>query len=336
MKDKRNLLVTLADENYVEQAKQLFSSVYWNAGWKGDYMLLSHEIPEKKLKWFREKGILIKKCKSFLGIKKLKSFPSTILDKFYLFTPYFKKWKNVVFLDADMIVRASLEELTKVNNFAAVLDVQKPKLINQLTNLEKKKDTINKLKKEYDLEENVFNSGVMAFNTNIIKKRDYLEITKLFKETEKVNSLFVEQVVLSFFFYKNFTALPYIYNCCPAYTTHSCNIRPEKIKGIVLHFMDQYKPWLTKNPFYKEWKNNLEKAEFIDLKKIPTAKEKWTKEDIEKYCRYLRKRHIFYFHKYIIWKISIFIDRNIGLLGIFLRKHYLKLYFKLKKLKKEK
>ena len=56
------VLVTLADKNYIDQAKQLFSSVYWNAGWKGDYMLLAHEVPEKDLNWFREKGILVKKC----------------------------------------------------------------------------------------------------------------------------------------------------------------------------------------------------------------------------------------------------------------------------------
>ena len=61
---KGNLLVTLADETYIDQAKQLFSSVYWNARWKGDYMLLSHNIPNEKLNWFKNKGILIKKCKS--------------------------------------------------------------------------------------------------------------------------------------------------------------------------------------------------------------------------------------------------------------------------------
>ena len=106
MKDKKNLLVTLADRNYVEQARQLFSSVYWNAGWKGDYMLLAHEIPEEQLKWFREKGILIKKCKPFYDKK---GRPKTVLSKFYLFTPYFKKWRNIIYLDADVIVRASLE-----------------------------------------------------------------------------------------------------------------------------------------------------------------------------------------------------------------------------------
>jgi hypothetical protein len=49
-----NLLVAIADANHIDQAKQLFSSVYFNAGWKGDYMLMAHEIPEKELLWFRD------------------------------------------------------------------------------------------------------------------------------------------------------------------------------------------------------------------------------------------------------------------------------------------
>jgi len=47
---KKHLLVTLANENYINQAKQLFSSAYFNGGWDGDYLLLAHEIPENKLK----------------------------------------------------------------------------------------------------------------------------------------------------------------------------------------------------------------------------------------------------------------------------------------------
>jgi hypothetical protein len=66
---KDSVIVTLADKNYVDQAKQLFSSVYWNAGWKGDYLLLSSGIPEEELKWFRNKGIIVYECKPliFLG-----------------------------------------------------------------------------------------------------------------------------------------------------------------------------------------------------------------------------------------------------------------------------
>jgi len=98
--------VTLADKNYVKQAKQLFSSAYWNAGWKGDYMLLSHKVPEKELKWFRKKGILVKKCELF-DKKDFEYWPPTILIKFYLFSTEFKKWKNVIFLDADIFVSFS-------------------------------------------------------------------------------------------------------------------------------------------------------------------------------------------------------------------------------------
>jgi hypothetical protein len=46
-----SLIVTIADIKYLDAAKQLFSSIYWNAGWKGDYMLLSLGIPEKELGW---------------------------------------------------------------------------------------------------------------------------------------------------------------------------------------------------------------------------------------------------------------------------------------------
>jgi hypothetical protein len=56
--EERHLLATLADEAFLDQARQLFSSVYWKARWRGDYLLLAHEIPEGKLAWFRERGIL--------------------------------------------------------------------------------------------------------------------------------------------------------------------------------------------------------------------------------------------------------------------------------------
>ena len=96
MENRRNLLVTLADKNYIQQAKQLFSSVYWNAGWKGDYLLLAHEIPEDELKWFTDKKFLVKKCTPLCDQKTGEfNYPPVIFDKFYLFTPEFKKWNNI-------------------------------------------------------------------------------------------------------------------------------------------------------------------------------------------------------------------------------------------------
>jgi len=122
---KKNLLVTIADKNYFEKAKQLFSSVYFNAGWQGDYMILvpSKDKNEPGLEWFRKKGILVKVLEP-LYKDIIESVPrNDVILKFHLFTPEFKKWGHIIFLDVDIIVRASLDELTKVKGFAGVPDI---------------------------------------------------------------------------------------------------------------------------------------------------------------------------------------------------------------------
>jgi lipopolysaccharide biosynthesis glycosyltransferase len=335
---KKDLLVTLADKNYMDQAKQLFSSVYWNAGWRGDYMLLAHEIPDEKLKWFRDKGILIKKCSPICD-KKLLDWSTATWSKFYLFTPEFKKWKNIIFLDAAIIVRASLDELTKINGFAARYGAKlgkefiKPRFMSKNTKFKAINiELFDELRKNYNLKEQGFNAGVMVFNTDVLKDETFAELKRLTKLYGKIRR-FRDQPILNLFFYKKFTPLPYVYNCNIDYSIYVRCIKPEKIKGIILHFIDRNKPWLPKNPFYKEWKNNLCKAELIDLNKIPPPRERWTEEDIKKYCQYLGKRRRKYIIlKYVIW-VNLIIGRAIGVVGIFLKHNFPKLYYKIKELR---
>jgi len=337
MKNKKNLLVTLADKNYIEQAKQLFSSVYWNAGWKGDYMLLAYKIPEKQLGWFRKKGILIKKC-NLSSDHMIKRWPSVVLSKFYLFTPEFKKWKTVLYLDVDIIVRASLDELTKIKDFTATKGHKR--LLNiclkpMFIKLEKRDiSKLHELKREYDLNAGAFNSGVMAFSTDIIKK-DMFKKLKNFSDRYRTICAGGDELLINLLFYKKWTRIPQVYNLYPDYLRYQTGLKPKKIKGIVLHFVLN-KPWNKKSPFYKEWENNLKKAELINLKKPQTQKiKKWTKQEINNYLRYLKKRGKIFIYKKFIWKLSKKIDRYIGLAGIFLRENHPRLYYKLKKLKKK-
>jgi len=347
---KKNLLVTLADKNYIEQAKQLFSSVYWNAGWKGDYMLLAHNVPENKLKWFGDKGILIKKCKPVFRGKRLGCWPITVSSKFYLFTQEFKKWKNIIYLDGDIIVRGSLDNLTKIKGLAVRnCDIfgkyfKKPESIMlDSRSARKNMELFNELKKNYDFEWRGFSSGVMAFSTDIIKRDTFSKLRKSLKLYNKVN-IYGEQTIFNLFFYKKRELLPlgFVYNYWDInYFMYSCNIKPEKIKGTILHFNSIGRPWLPQSPFYNEWKTNLNKAGLINLKNIPPARENLTEEDIAKYFLGLKKAPIAGFFKKIVWKTSFFIreilkfiDKNIGLIGIFLKKHHPRLYFRLKNLKK--
>ena len=317
---KKNLLVTLADRNYIEQAKQLFSSAYWNAGWKGDYMLLAYKIPEKDLKWFRKKGILVKKCKLFYN-KDFPAWPVTVLGKFYLFTPEFKKWKTVIFLDGDIIVRASLNRLTKIKGFAAVQDIiPRNKLYYHFPGpKERNKEVFNKLKKNYSLRARAFNSGVMAFNTSIIKKNSFLKLKKIFEKYKEICP-FGEQPILNLFFYKKWTKLPRTYNVFPYLSAEGNYIEPEKIKGKILH-ITAHKPWNPENYFYKEWKDNLKRAEKINLKKVPRGKV-LTKKESKKSSAYIKKEYR-----------TFALDRYIGLIGEFLKKISPESYIILKNLK---
>ncbi len=317
---KRNLLATLADEAFIDQAKQLFSGAYFNAGWGGDYMLLAHEVPEEKLSWFRDKGILIKECNP-LCEKKLwdSSLPVTTMDRFYLFTPEFKKWDNIVYLDADIIIRAPLEELTKVKGFAAVDNEHSGrKLLNQFSL--KDKGLFNLLKSEYNLTRPAFNAGVMAFNTSIIDENTFPGLLRLLKQYASI-SRYGDQGILNLLFCGRWTKLPAVYNILAYFALTSSLVKKKNVEAIILHFICHFKwsePWNKENDFYDEWMHNFKRADLIDLNRVNKVK-KWPK----------RKVLIWSFY----WKVLFFCDIALGLLGIFLKRLCPGLYSILQKLK---
>ncbi len=263
---KDNLLVTLADEKFLPMAKQVFSSAYHNAGWKGDYMLLAHEIPDEKLVWFRKKGILVKKCIPLSFDSFTYFYSPVVLDKFYLFTEAFKKWKKIVFIDADTIVKGNLDYLTKVNHFGAVHDLfyKNPKITinNELTDPE----AFNfRYDYKYDLNLHSFNTGVFAFNTDIIEPKTFENLFTLFYDNQQ-SFKHQDQGVLNIYFYLNWERLPYVFN---TYIVFRDLKLPFWIKTKINHYILDSRPalWEKGNRYYKEWVHNLKLAEGIDLEK---------------------------------------------------------------------
>lgn len=321
---KKDLLLTLADKNFINQAKQLFSSVYYNSGWEGDYMLFAYGIPEDKLKWFIDKGILIKRCEPIPyteGLKNIKR-PRVVFSKFYLFSPELKKWKNIVFLDADIIVRGSLDKLTEIKGLAATnatgINLKKCFLYPE-------RDLYKKLTENYPLTGMAFNSGIIAFSTDVIEKDSFPKLIELMRLYGSLN-LDGDEPTLNLLFYKKWVKLPWIYNLFPRYLKDKCGIKPDKIKSIIIHFVASCKPWDERSFFYQEWRDNLKKAELINLEARPPARKTWTEKEIKRYVLYLRLRFVIF---YIPW----YIDSLIGRVGIFLKRHYPKQYLRLKKLK---
>ena len=349
-KNKKNLLVTFADRNFIPQVKQLFSSAYYNGGWDGDYMVLTPDMTSEDARWFEEKGIVVNVKPIPVDTGSLKTFPATIYLVFYLFSVEFKKWQQVVYIDVDCIVRASLKKLTTVKSFAAAPEVFNGKIKSQFDFYHARsnpyspssylgvsekdyKKIFKELKRDFNLNTRGFNAGVMAFNTDVIKPSTFFEILEINKKYGKIIP-FPPQGELNLFFYKSWEKLPAVYNAYAFVWNYFYRLALPQIDGVILHLVQvsekNVKPWEEKSPFYQEWQNNLKKADSINIVSPQKPYKIWNDRAIKRYCGKIRLRQIF-FDNYLR------IDYRIGLLGRWLNKVSPRIYFFLKRhVKREK
>jgi lipopolysaccharide biosynthesis glycosyltransferase len=264
---KKDLLVTLADWQYLNQTKQLFSSVFYNAKWKGDCMLIYQDISPQKLLWFKERGILTKKC-SPLYPKKIDRYPPILTTKLHIYDISMKQWNKIIYLDGDVTVRDSLEDMLAIDRFTAMPENGDQTLAKQFVDYPKTPSKFIKktiLKINYDLTTPAFNAGIIVFPTNIITKQTIKKFKRLLTLYGEI-SLFGDQGVHNLFFYQNWSKLSSKYNYFPLYSKDNLRIPFSKIDASIIHFADMgkiNKPWHPDNYFYKEWKNNLEKSDNI-------------------------------------------------------------------------
>jgi lipopolysaccharide biosynthesis glycosyltransferase len=307
---KKDLLVTLADDNYVDQARQVFSSAYWNGGWRGDYMLLACGIPEGGVQWFRDKGILVRHCEPVLtgSEKRIGHAPLTTLSKFYLFTPEFKKWKSILFLDGDTLVRGSLDGLAAIQGFGAVriLNVLRTTLKGSFHRRnENNRHLFERLEVRCDLSRPAFNSGVMAFSTDIISDEDFENLKGALIRFEEIIYI-SEETVLNLYFYDKWQELSQVYNICPSYEMYHRGCGANNLRGIVYHTYSNFpggKPWYPTSPLHSEWQSNLEKADMIDITnpRAPIRTLSTTEEaEYDVYLKSLHRRHFYRFYRFKI------------------------------------
>lgn len=298
---KSSVIVTLADSGYITQAKQLFSSVYFNAGWKGDYLLLAHDISNKNLTWFKKRGIRVKKCRPlFRG--RVGRYSSVLTSKLYLFTEEMKQWKKVIYLDADIIVRSSLDRLLEIEGYAVAPEIDRKRLADQFlirskSDKERLREILSQLRNNYDLSSPSFNAGVIVFGTDLIKPDTFSQMKELLRKIGDI-SAFGDQAMQNLYFYRNWKKLPQIYNLNPDFLVDCYGIKEKNIKGIILHFIaigEKRKPWHPKNYFYKEWKENINKSTYLNARRAKAAREVWSKGQVRRYEMYLKIKHLLYY-----------------------------------------
>ena len=94
-------------------------------------------------------------------------------------------------------------------------------------------------------------------------------------------SRFGEQLWMNLYFYRKWERLPMEYNLFASYVHTKRRVPKKQVDGVVLHFPrcgneEGFRCWTMSNPFYDEWKRNLQRAELIDLAHIPNACRKWS------------------------------------------------------------
>lgn len=332
---KKNLLVTLANSDYVEQSKQLFSSVWHNAGWEGDLMLLSYKISEQDLTWFRARGILVYECDDIPGlVEAFGRWSPVVFQKFNLFKVYFKQWDHIIYLDSDVIVRSSLDRMVETESFGAVKGGHtnlRCAFISKLQAWLENKDTarINTIISSYNMKSSVFNSGVFSFSSNLITEELFDHVVGL-QSTYGDLSTCAEEAVLNLVF-NNWKEYPAVYNLDPDFFLKTTSLRPVDIDGAILHFI-AHKPWDKQNPFFDEWSLYHNKADEVTLTKVLPAK-KISPSEIEIIVQRLFKNTLRGAYKKFIYHGNIVVQKYIGLVGLIIKRISPRVYQLLLKVK---
>ena len=260
----KKLLVTIADKNYLNLSKQLFINSTINGNWQYDMMLITtRNIEDEKLKWFYDNGIHIRKYDYFFPKDKWYTvLPKGVLDpivcsKLYLFSNEFKKWNKILYIDTDTIVRFPVDEITRVQKFGAIRNVNNPFLHKHFSYPNRKNNKVFvELKKNFDLFSRAFNAGVFCFDTTIIDDFEIIEEFKILFNKYGSIAIYSEQSILNLLFYKKWKSYPLYFNYDVNRNINNHNINPKKITAKVLHFNGNNKPWEKDSIFFNEWSQN--------------------------------------------------------------------------------
>ncbi len=281
-----SVLVTLADENYLEAARQLFACVHFDAGWDGDLLLLAHDVPEAKTAPFRERGILVHPVATWHRARPSLYHPPAVLSKFELFTPFFRAWKNVLYLDGDMMFWASLGRLAHVRGLHAVSD--RTDLAWQFRR-EGPARAREDLGRRYRLHREAFNTGLLAFPTDLIRDDTRDTLRALYDRYEGLHAN-ADQGVVNLHFAGRWKRLPDFYAALRHVPARHFGVPKEEFRAIGRHFVGAPRVWEPGNPWHEEWRRSLARFEQLDARRKQPALRSWSGWEIRRYWWWLHAR----------------------------------------------
>jgi lipopolysaccharide biosynthesis glycosyltransferase len=262
----RAVLATLATADFVPMAQQLFAGAHTHGAWQGDYLLLAVDIPADRLAWFTQRGIHVVECSDVPGESEWGSLPFSaqfhraVMAKFRLFTPAMKRCQQVVYMDADILIRAPLLRLAGRRGFFATPD----SLVLLAFQFAQGQAQHALAASGYDGNAIPFCSGMFAFSTERIEDSSYQTLQAL-SQRFLAHSTRPDQAILNLFCYRDWQPLSVSYALLLRFipTGLLCS---RASQAIALHFAGPGgKPWSPESPYHREWQHNLKTAQHIDF-----------------------------------------------------------------------
>jgi hypothetical protein len=282
-----HVLVVLADEGYLDPARQIFANVHFDAGWSGDLLLLAQDVPEPRLAPFRERGILVQPIERWHPEPRIGRRSSTLLSKFQLFSPAFRRWRNVVYVDADMLFDASLERLARVRGLWAVSD--RNDLAWQFGGGADDPEAWRELCARFDPRAEAFNTGLLAFSTDLIGDDTVDALHALFARYGRMQ-VNADQSLLNLHFYGRWQRLPDFYAAMRNMPARHFRVRKERFRAIGRHFPGPPALWDARNPQHERWRANLARFDELDAHRPQPPRAAWSGFEIWRTWHWLRLR----------------------------------------------
>lgn len=281
---KNYALVTVTDHNFIVGTEVLLSSFLENNKWfEGDIIVIEDNLTEIDKKRLYKYDVTFSSPSEEL-VSRINSirnkFPSlqNVSRRFYTIEAFrFNDYKNVVFLDSDILCTSDISYLFHSNfYFAAAPDscFYYETIRNSKTYKQIEKGKQRSYGKDVS---NTFNSGVMSFSFDKIPMDTYEELLKRIDvktwEGIEVPKL-ADQIILNFHFNGKTTYLTSKFN----YVVFLEDLIEKKeaisfSKASLIHFAGVYKPWeninlveiIKENPsylkFYEAWMKYHDKIE---------------------------------------------------------------------------
>jgi len=254
----KKILVLVADKNYMQHVKYLFTNIVSEGKWDGDLCLIYNGEEDEPINEFLNTDIIIIK----------KKINNPYYAKLYLFSEFFKKWDVLMYMDCDFVIFDSLNDLPIPNN--EILMDQEPFYIHQYfcqgeDEGQRQVKLMELRAKNLNIDVLGYNSGFMYIDTKIISSNTESELFNFKNELQTYNNHTNpsggDQPIINLFFLDKIKKIENNLICYVASVSH---------QTIATHTCRWDAPWASNryseklnmgyNEFYNKSLNNFSKT----------------------------------------------------------------------------